>query len=60
MRALQGQAAWAAEDTKGAMAAWAKGAPMSKNGEMYLNLAQLQAAAEVDARVVRATVAASA
>ena len=43
MYALQGQAAWEAEDTKGAMAAWAKGAPMSKNGEMYLNLAQLQA-----------------
>jgi predicted Zn-dependent protease len=43
MYALQGQAAWDAEDTKGAMAAWAKGAPLSKNGEMYLNLAQLQA-----------------
>jgi predicted Zn-dependent protease len=43
MYALQGQAAWEAEDTKGAMAAWAKGAPLSKNGEMYLNLAQLQA-----------------
>jgi predicted Zn-dependent protease len=43
MYALQGQAAWEAEDTKGAMAAWTKGAPMSKNGEMYLNLAQLQA-----------------
>jgi predicted Zn-dependent protease len=43
MYALQGQAAWDADDTKGAMAAWSKGAPLSKNGEMYLNLAQLQA-----------------
>ena len=43
MYALQGQAAWEAEDTKGAMEAWSKGAPLSKNGEMYLNLAQLQA-----------------
>jgi predicted Zn-dependent protease len=43
MYALQGQAAFEADDVKGAMAAWAKGAPLSKNGEMYLNLAQLQA-----------------
>jgi hypothetical protein len=34
MYALQGQAAWDADDTKGAMAAWSKGAPLSKNGEM--------------------------
>ena len=42
MYALQGRAAFERDDFKGAIAAWAKGAPMSKNGEMYLNLAQLQ------------------
>lgn len=41
MYALQGQAAWDADDMKGAIAAWTKGAPLSKNGEMYLNLAQV-------------------
>jgi tetratricopeptide (TPR) repeat protein len=42
MYAIQGRAAFEADDMKGAMAAWAKGAPLSKNGEMYLNLAQAQ------------------
>jgi predicted Zn-dependent protease len=42
MYALQGRAAFEKDDFKGAIAAWSKGAPMSKNGEMYLNLAQLQ------------------
>lgn len=42
MYALQGRAAYDSDDMKGAIAAWSKGAPMSKNGEMYLNLAQLQ------------------
>ena len=42
MYLVQGRAAFEAEDMKGAIAAYSKGAPMSKNGEMYLNLAQLQ------------------
>ena len=42
MYLVQGRAAYDADDMKGAMAAYAKGAPLSKNGEMYLNLAQLQ------------------
>jgi predicted Zn-dependent protease len=42
MYLVQGRAAFDADDMKGAMAAYAKGAPMSKNGEMYLNLSQLQ------------------
>jgi tetratricopeptide (TPR) repeat protein len=41
--AFQGQAYYAADQIPKAIEAWSKGAPLSKNGEMYLNLGKLQA-----------------
>lgn len=41
--AFQGQAYYAAEQIPKAIESWTKGAPLSKNGEMYLNLGKLQA-----------------
>lgn len=38
----QGQTYYADEKVDKAIEAWTKGAPLSKNGEMYLNLAKLQ------------------
>lgn len=41
--AFQGQAYYAADQIPKTIEAWTKGAPLSKNGEMYLNLGKLQA-----------------
>jgi tetratricopeptide (TPR) repeat protein len=41
--AFQGQAYYAADQIPKAIEAWSKGAPLAKNGEMYLNLGKLQA-----------------
>ena len=43
MYSFQGQMYYEADDIPKALEAWGKGAPLSKNGEMYLNLAKLQA-----------------
>jgi len=42
MYAFQGRTYYEADDTAKAIEAWTKGAPMSKDGEMYLNVAKLQ------------------
>jgi tetratricopeptide (TPR) repeat protein len=42
MYAFQGRTYFQADDTAKALAAWSKGAPMSKDGEMYLNVGKLQ------------------
>jgi tetratricopeptide (TPR) repeat protein len=42
MYVVQGRAYYEAGDKARAIEAWSKGAPMSKDGEMYLNLAKLQ------------------
>jgi len=42
MYAFQGRTYYEADDTAHAIEAWSKGAPMSKDGEMYLNVAKLQ------------------
>jgi predicted Zn-dependent protease len=42
MYAFQGRTYYEADDTAKAIEAWSKGAPMSKDGEMYLNVAKLQ------------------
>jgi len=42
MYAFQGRSFYEAEDMTHAMEAWSKGAPLSKDGEMYLNVAKLQ------------------
>lgn len=41
--AFQGQVYYGQERTDKAIEAWTKGAPLSKDGEMYLNLGKLQA-----------------
>jgi predicted Zn-dependent protease len=41
MYVVQGRAYYEAGDNAKAIEAWSKGAPMSKDGEMYLNLAKL-------------------
>lgn len=42
MYAFQGRVHYEADDLPAALAAWSKGAPMAKDGEMYLNVAKLQ------------------
>jgi tetratricopeptide (TPR) repeat protein len=42
MYAVQGRAYYEAGDKAKAVEAWSKGAPLSKDGEMFLNLAKLQ------------------
>jgi predicted Zn-dependent protease len=42
MYAFQGRTYYEADDTAKAIEAWTKGAPLSKDGEMYLNVAKLQ------------------
>jgi len=42
MYAVQGRYYYGAEDTAHALEAWKKGAPLSKDGEMYLNVAKLE------------------
>ena len=42
MYAFQGRAAFEADNIPAALAAWNKGAPLAKDGEMYLNVAKLQ------------------
>jgi tetratricopeptide (TPR) repeat protein len=42
MYAFQGRTYYEADDTAHAIEAWTKGAPLSKDGEMYLNVAKLQ------------------
>lgn len=44
--AFQGQVYYAADQTAKAIEAWGKAAPLGKDGEMYLNLAKLQAGEE--------------
>ena len=46
MYAFQGQVYYGQEQNDKAIAAWSKGAPMSKDGEMFLNVAKLQAGEE--------------
>ena len=46
MYAFQGQVYYAQDQTDKAIAAWSKGAPMSKDGEMFLNVAKLHAGEE--------------
>lgn len=42
MYAFQGRVHYEADDLPKALAAWSLGAPLSKDGEMYLNVAKLQ------------------
>ena len=42
MYSFQGQVYYSQEQIPKAMEAWSKGAPLSKNGELYLNLGKLQ------------------
>jgi predicted Zn-dependent protease len=42
MYSFQGRTYYEADNIPKAMEAWSKGAPLSKDGEMYLNLAKLQ------------------
>ena len=42
MYAFQGRTYYEADDLPKAIEAWSKGAPLSKDGEMFLNVAKLQ------------------